>query len=211
MLDLETYSLLLKQDWNDIGRQLTAFVVYLAKNWGWRLGEGGELVAGTTAEDIAWEAIQKAVDGRRKWDPKKGEILPWLRDQAKSELDHLLRAHKREAPVLKRDDSEDLVDKDESYARRSDSGTAVSPDPEEMVLQKEEIQLREEALFRATDGDRELERLLEAVSECGSCKPQELAAELGIPPQDIYNQLRRLRRRALELLERETREKEKAN
>lgn len=203
-MDPETYRLLCEQDWDAIYRRLTAFAVSRARNYRWRCGGSGDLAAGKTAADVVQEVILDAIAGKRKWDPQKGALLPWLFDQVRSEISHLYWSapHEHEVPFSRTEGDESPATSLELYARQGGVGTTPTEDPEETLLTKEEVQRREDALFRAADGDPELEALLDAVANC-EFKPRYLAAELGIPVKDVYNQVKRLRRRALELLERE--------
>jgi DNA-directed RNA polymerase specialized sigma24 family protein len=203
MLNPETYRLLQEQDWGAIGKELLAFAIYRARNYYWRRGVGKELAAGKTAEDIVQDVIVKTIEGTRRWDPEKGALLPWLKDQVKSEIDHLCHSlpHIYEAPFPESEGREDQPASSEYYASLQDRpGTTLVRDPEDMILKKEEIEQRENALFQAAYGDRELEDLLSASYNCEP-KPRYIAAELGVPGKDIYRLIRRLRRRALKLLE----------
>lgn len=203
-LDPETYKLFCEQDWVAIYQQLTAFAVSRARNCRWRRGRAGDLAAGKTAADVVQDVILDTIADKRKWDPQKGALLPWLFDQVRSEISHLLysAAHKHEVPLAGTESDGSLATSHELYARQGALGITATEDPEETLLTKEEIQQREDALFRAADGDPELEALLAAVANC-EFKPRYLAAELGIPVKDVYNQVKRLRQRALRLLERE--------
>lgn len=203
MLDAETSDLLGEQDWNAIVKELVGFAVFWARNYRWRRGGPWELAAGETVEDIVQQVILKTIEGKRKWDPDKGPLLPWLRDQVKSEIDHLCMswAHQHEAPMPQTEGGEELTDVVlDSASQQHPRGARFVQDPEEIVLTKEEIERREDALFQAADGDSELEEVLNTVTACGA-KPRHLAAEIGVPVDDIYNRMKRLRRRAMRLLE----------
>ena len=63
----------------------------------------------------------------------------------------------------------------------------------EHLLQAERVN----ALFQAVSGEQELEEVLEAIMNGCEPKPRYLAAELGVPVEDINNRLKRLRRRVL--------------
>ena len=71
--------------------------MWLTANYRWRYGNNFELAVGVTVEDIVHEVIEKTMNGTRQWDPDKGELLPWLRDQVKSVMGNLVRsaAHRR--------------------------------------------------------------------------------------------------------------------
>ena len=201
-LDPETYSLLQDQDWEAIGKELTAFAIFRARNYRWRRGGDWELAAGQTIADVVQDVIVKTIEGKRRWDPSKGQLVPWLKDQMKSEIDHLCysAAHIHEVPTPEEEDEEELTDRIEySASQRGDLAIVHAQNPEEIMLKKEEIEERENAIFQAADGDPELEEILETVRGFEP-KPRDLAADLGVPVQDIYNRLKRLRGRARQLL-----------
>jgi DNA-directed RNA polymerase specialized sigma24 family protein len=202
-LDPKTFELLQKQDWDTIGRELVGFAVFWARNYHWRHGGPWELAAGETVEDIVQKVIVKTIEGKRNWDPHKGPLVPWLRDQVRSEIDHLCysRAHRYEVPIPKSEDGEELTDVLVDYASQQDTfGDTLVQDPEQIILRKEAIQRGEDALFQAAGGDPELEEVLINAFANYDPKPQHLAAAIGVPVEDIYNRLRRLRRRAMKLL-----------
>jgi DNA-directed RNA polymerase specialized sigma24 family protein len=201
-LDPEVCRILHEQDWDVVGRELVAFAVFWARNYEWRRGGTWELAAGKTIADIVQEVIVKTIEGRRKWDPHRGALVPWLKDQVKSEIDHLChsRSHQCEMSILENEGREKPTDRAECCAfRQSSCGTAFTQDPEEIVLMQEEVKRREDALIQAADRDPQLEEILSAATSCEP-KPRYLAAEIGVPVQDINNRLKRLRRRALKLL-----------
>jgi DNA-directed RNA polymerase specialized sigma24 family protein len=177
---------------------LLAYTIWRARIYRWS-GDGNHLLAqGLSAEDIVQRVIEKTLTGQRKWDPNKGELLPWLRDQVNSELDGLVKsaAHRYEM-VLESDDSSggDVRDKIE-YRAVEDGilGSVRPPNPENLLIEGEGSDLVS-ALFQAVDGDLELEEVLNAVMDGCELKPRHLAEMLGVPKQNINNRLKRLRRR----------------
>jgi len=206
-VDLKTYELLQEQKWEPIYRELVAFGIYWAQNYHWRHGGLQELTAGQTIADVVQEAIIKTIEGKRSWDPQKGPLVPWLRDQVKSEIDHLYHsaASRHEVLIPESEDGEELTDWIEHRSSQGGDVSVVvsSQNPEEIVLKKEDIEKREDALFQATSGDPELEEILEIIAGGCAPRPRYLAAELGVPVTDVNNRLKRLRRRAWQLLTRE--------
>jgi RNA polymerase sigma factor (sigma-70 family) len=187
-LDQETNKLRQEQDWETIRRQLLAHATWRAKGYRWRGGRDLELTGGYTVEDVIQEVIAKALSGIRRWDPDRGELLPWLQAQSRSILDALARSapHRREVSVL---DLEDLA-------------SAQAPDPLEALLEQEawaqEMQ-RVDRLFQAVAGEPELEQVLWLIIDGCEPRPRYLALELGVPVAEINNRLKRIRRRALRL------------
>lgn len=146
--------------------------------------------------------IVKTFEGRRRWDPAKGPLVPWLKDQIKSEIDALAKSapHRYEMP-LDEEGGEQLKDKREHHAIEVDILEDMrSLDPETILLEKEKTKHERErvdALFEAVSGEAELEEVLEAVWNGCEPKPRYVAEALGTSVNDINNRLRRLRRRAI--------------
>ena len=198
-MDPETFRLLEEADWGEIGKELYAFAVWWARKYQWRYGKGQDLALGKSIDDIVQEVIVKTLQGDRKWDPERGALVPWLKDQVKSIMDALARsaAHRYERESLESMNEEGVGDKAEYQASKSDVHTPLqSPDPKEAVLQQEDVEHQVDALYQAMDGDQELEEILSAILDGCERKPKLLAAELGVPVKDINNRLKRILRRA---------------
>ena len=145
-----------------------------------------DLAPGISLADVVQRVIEKTLSGERQWDPTKGPLVPWLKDQIKSVLDALAKSapHRHETQALAGEDK----------AERVGIGAASPPpNPEEQLLQAERVN----TLFQAVSGEQELEEVLEAVMNGCEPKPRYLAAELGVPVENINNRLKRLRRRVL--------------
>lgn len=188
ILDQETLKLLQEADWNAIRRQLLAYATWRARGYHWNRGGNLELTGGYTVEDVAQEVIVKALSGTRKWDPDKGQLLPWLQTQSRSVIDALVKSasHRREVSIQ---ENENLA-------------LAPSPDTLEIVLKKEaEAQTRQKvkALLQAVDEEPELREVLQVVMDGCETWPRHIASELGISVRDADNRLKRLRRRASRL------------
>jgi DNA-directed RNA polymerase specialized sigma24 family protein len=198
------FTLLQDQDWGAISKQMIAFAIYLARNYRWRKGRCWDLALGRTVEDMVQEVIVKTIEGRRGWDPRRGPLVPWMRDQVKSEIDHLCRsaAHRREVldPASMLPEPGTGVGEHMQHQREVPT-CRHSQNPEAVVLKYEEIEQREKALLQAANEDSELEEIVDAI-RCGCIpKPGYLAAEIGVPVKNINNRLKRLRRRAMKLME----------
>lgn len=189
-MDQKTFTLLKEADWGMVRRQLLIYATWQARNYRWCRGRDGELAEGKTIEDVVQEIIEKAFSGIRRWDPDKGELLPWLQTQSRSIIDALAKSasHRREVSIL---EMENLI-------------LVQSPDPLEIMIEKEaKIQIRQQVdtLFLAVDGEPKLRDVLECIMNNCEPKARYLADELGVPVEDIYNRLRRLRRFASKLSE----------
>jgi DNA-directed RNA polymerase specialized sigma24 family protein len=206
-LDRTVYDKLCQQDWGEIGKELLAFAHIRASNYDWYSSGSDHLAEGKTCEDVVQEVIVKTFTGQRKWDPNKGELLPWLRDQIKSILDALVwsAAHRHETPISEDHGAEGSRERPRnttSYAEQPFTGQALSP--EKCLLEKGEMQKADrkiERLFEEIEEDPELEEVLIAIMDGCEPKPRYLAAELGVRVSEIYNRMKRLRRRALAIRE----------
>src|SRR5690349_19272965 len=65
-----------KQDWGQIIKRLTLHAHFRLKFWN-LLSEKG--IKGYSSEDIALEAISLVYSGEWHWDPKKSDLLPYLK------------------------------------------------------------------------------------------------------------------------------------
>jgi DNA-directed RNA polymerase specialized sigma24 family protein len=201
-LDPKTFKLLQEADWGAIGKELLAFAEWRAGNYRWRHGGNLELAEGKTPEDVVQEVIVKTLSGDRRWDPDKGPLVPWLKDQVRSILDALAKsaAHRYEITIPDGEEEEGSSDRIEYRASKIDIlATVGSSGPEELVLEMEAREHKEQevgALFQAVSGESELEEVLEAIMDGCEPKPQALAAKLGVPVKEINNRVKRLRRRA---------------
>lgn len=214
ILNEKTWRLLQIQDWGVLIEELLRFAMWWARNYEWRYGGNWELAVGKTVEDLVQGAILKTLEGTRRYDPEKGELKPWLIDVVKSEIDHLChsKSHRYEVAFPKGKDGEKLTDEiGYDVSENSSLSPTRSPDPGERMLKEEDFKRKANALIRAVDGDPELEKIYDAVTSGCKIKSQCLADELGIPIKKVYNQMRRLRRRALKLLKEESREQAKTD
>ena len=76
-LEPETLDLLQEMDWSAIRKALLTYTTWRARSYRWNRGESSDLAKGYTVEDVVQEVIVKTFEGVRKWDPEKGQLLPW--------------------------------------------------------------------------------------------------------------------------------------
>jgi DNA-directed RNA polymerase specialized sigma24 family protein len=197
-LDNRVREIINNADWGVIGKALVAFAEYRVQNYSWRSGSNQVLPLGKTPEDIAQEVILKTISGERTFDPEKGELLPWSKDQVKSIVDALARsaAHRKEVRL------EDINRDNDVHPPTSSQRELVSlePSPEQHLINSERagiIKSRLEKLVSLAAEDPALEKLMEALMDGCPLKPRFLAEHLGISILETYNLVRRLRRLAL--------------
>lgn len=206
-MDPSVFRQLQDADWEEIGKRLLAFAAWRAQiYWGYVTPETA-LPKGKSIEDVVNETILKALLGDRIWDPDKGPLEPWLRDQIKSELDALAKSwaarHEMEVPLDQ--EGEELWELIAGEAlQQATYPPHDSTNPEELALRKELSDAEEKiaeglitAIYEAADNDTELVEIVDAVQAGAEPKPRYLAESLGVPVEEIYNRIRRLRRRVV--------------
>lgn len=190
---------------------MLSFALWWANRYRWNSGSPEILPQGYELADVVQRVILQTINGERNWDPDKGELLPWLKDQIKSVIDALAKSasHRKESFIIPDDD--ELTDKEEMLAKEIDpSENQNRMSPEEFFISLEQEQERSErasnkssALFYAVEGDTELEEIIEAVMDGVELKARFLAEKIEVPVEDIYNRLKRLRRKAISIKEKE--------
>jgi DNA-directed RNA polymerase specialized sigma24 family protein len=198
-LNPNTFNQLKNADWGTIGKRLLAFAIWWARKYDCSVVETLEVAHGMTLEDVVQHVIVKTLSGERQWDPEKGPLEPWLKDQIRSVID----AQYNSAPHRHETQLADEIEQDsrpvDSVPQQEASVVATEPStPEDQILEEEEAQLVSRQvglLFQAVEGEPELEQVLDAAMKVSDPRPRFIAAELGVPVDDIYNRVRRLRRR----------------
>lgn len=195
MSDTRVHSLLRQQDWGRIGSVLLAYTISRAGMYSWRSGGPHELVGHTTAQDVVSEVITKTLDGRRCWDPQRGQLVPWLKQQIDSELDHLARSasHRHERSMVTEVGGQDGAADD--GLRQTDYADSEVLEPENLLLRQEQLSLDFGTLAKAVGDDAGLNEMVMAMLD--GCPPdaETLAQRLGVPVGEIYTRRRRLHRR----------------
>ena len=172
--------------WDENYPKLVAFADWLIQGKTWN---SNILPKGQTAESIVRDVIAKTFSEERNWDPERGELFPWLKWVIRSEVSHLA-----ESASNRRDVRLEQSDCDEPEYPSPVKLQLNSP--EDGMIATETVDL----LLEACNGKAELEDIVYAISggECAA-KPKLLAEYLGRPVQEIYQDLRMLRRRAAKI------------
>jgi hypothetical protein len=226
-VDKRTYNLLRRQDWEYLSKQLLVHALRRARRYHWRHGGGcepvsgqslgdRELVAGWTVRDVVQHVVYKACRGEREWDPDEWELLPWLRWQVNSVMDALARSrpqmYERSLAESDDDETEMLRDKQERRAALviGNPEAPESSSAEEALLQEEDrriakkwIEYQCDLIYRAVDGEPELEEVVDALMNDHGPKRSDLAAALEVTPEEITNRRKRIRRRLARLRDEE--------
>jgi len=206
-LDPGVFRQLQDADWEGIGKRLVAFAIWRAQMYWGNVTSDTVLPKGKGIEDIVHDVVLKTLHGQRRWNPERGPLEPWLRDQIKSELDALAKswAAQHEVPVPMDDKGKELWDLATGTGLHADKNqSSDTTDPEELAVEKEQAEMEEAvagelvtAVYKAAEEDPELVEIIDAVQDGAGLKPRHLAEKLGAPVDEIYNRVRRLRRRAI--------------
>jgi len=160
-----------------------------------------------SALDFVNDALVKAIEGKRKYDPARGEFVPWLKSQIRSLISNARERYRRH-PESRYPDSEDSEFIEGKLTVRAAEGEifgdSVGINPEDVVIAQEEEKKAEEfvdVLCQNIQREPELEQIIDALLNGCEHKTRFIADELGISPQEARNRVNRLRRRALRLRE----------
>lgn len=200
----EVFKKLQEVDWGDLGKRLLAFAIWFVNNYQWRTNAPWELPRGMTVDDIVQQVIVKTLSGIRQWDPAKGPLEPWLKDQIKSVIDELYHSatHRHEMPIPEgADDGDPLEATLLGLKGNILSHETESLNPESHVLETEEAEIGKQkisGLFGLIK-EPELQRVLEAILDGCEPKPRFLSNELGLDVDEVNNRLKRIRRYALKV------------
>lgn len=193
-------------DWKTIGIQLAGYARWKARRLHWRTGGFEDLPKGKTPEDIAAEAIEKALDGTRALNfETNNELLDCLKSIVDSDINHLAHSadNIRQRTGLQNQDGEELRDKMEFEAVRQNYNDLISQQPSDPGTQivksdEQEAERRIDSLFKSLSDDKGLTEVLEAILE-GETKPKDIADRLKTSVSDINNRLKRIRRHAYKI------------
>lgn len=168
-------------------RRLISYINWQARTMTWAGGDPGMLAKGQTPKDVAQEVFRKALDGTRKFDPERGTFMNWLRDQARSELNHLAESvsHRLDVEL-----SEDELIPDANTANPEAALIAQEDRDEHQKIVSQTIG----AVFESVEGKPDLEEVVEAIMSGCTPYPRYLAKELNLAVKDVNNRLKRLRR-----------------
>jgi len=199
-LDERICNLLREADWENITLELTDYAVMKVKRLRWRTGSYESLPQGKTPDDLAYDAIEKVLSGDRRWNPNKNpNLLNYLKTVVDSLVSHLVESeeHKR---VQRLPETKDGVDLEEMLPLDSRLLAHRPKNPEEILLEKEREKQVWSKIIEAANGDIELEVLVEALKE-DYAKPGEIAQEWQLDVKEVYQSIRKLKRRIAKLEE----------
>ncbi len=219
-MDEDIYRELVNQDWPALYGKLVLYAHYRARVMNYpRRTEGHselraelgvepdlELGLGQTVLDVVHTVIAKAFEGKRHWRPSDGPLLPWLKRQVDSEMDHLYQSKDfRTETQLEKTDEEGhlLVEMERVHHLEGNSDLAAharrledaNVEGEERLAQEEHARRQVDRLLDVISDDPELMVIFDAMMD-GADKAENIARLKALPVEEVYRLKRKLRRRA---------------
>lgn len=190
-MDDEVFREMEAQDWGKVFKRVLFHAECRARKYYWRTGRGFDLAKGWTPEDVVQHVIEKTINGERRWNPKKGPLVPWLRDQVNSVIDALWKseAGKYEAGFPETEEDDDSMEwLPVAGGQANELGN--SPRAEENSISAAE---RMDELWKAIGDDEEVADYVWALQDGCRPEPRYLAEQLGVSREEIYNRKKRLK------------------
>jgi len=165
-------------DWNDLLPRLLKYARYKSL----KLLQFGHIVA--DPEELVEKAIGLAYgvgedDGYREWNKEKfPDLYIFLLTIINSIVSHLIEHHKK-FPTDGIEDQEIL---------------SASPNPEEVVIQTDNLEKIQKRIYQAVEGDDEIETVILFIGE-GLTAPRDIAAQTGFDIARVNSILKRIRRK----------------
>lgn len=163
-----------------IYKQLLAFCQYSISSKAWGHGKQST-TKGREASDFVSSAIQKAIDGTRKWNKKKNPMLiDFLKGIIKSEINNAITSKENELTA--------------KIDINSNGGYSFGTRDYQIsdIDFKDEIKRYREVVLNLQDGDDDyIEFIFDEMLKGSSSK--EISQDLGININEVYNYQRRIR------------------
>lgn len=173
--------------------RLISFALRRKRAHYWRGVWDGHLPGGNEAKDIACEAVDDVLLGRRTWDPeKKPDLLDFMRSVVNSKISHLVESAENEKDELAlAATSKDGVDHFDTLPNKNAATAAIQ------LQEKEDEERNSELILSFYDFVAD-DKLLQGIVGCtieGVTKRAEIAAALKVTEHEITNANKRLDRR----------------
>lgn len=202
----EIYEILTSADWETLGKKMLARATWRGSTH-YRITCTTIFARGYSIEDVVSQIIQSVFEGRRKWNPDEISLEDWLLNQIDSVMDWWLKLVENKDLLYEEFENAEQKDDHETNNTKSIELETVlqygPPDPETILIKTlDEDQAKElyNALFDNTSDDPELQDVILAMIDADDSKPSNIAKQLGVPVEEIYNRKKRLKRRLDEVL-----------
>jgi DNA-directed RNA polymerase specialized sigma24 family protein len=185
-MDKEVRRLFEDADWYRLTLELAKYARMLIHRKRWRTGSVNILAEGKCCEDLVQEAVKKAFDESRSWDPERVDLLRFLKGIVRSLVSHLVECDDNKLTVSGLDDeSQRERERDEIVP----FGSKPASTPEELVLAAERQTRAYRMVLDAVQGKAELEDVALCLMD-GVHKAEDIAENTGIEIKRVY-QLKR--------------------
>jgi DNA-directed RNA polymerase specialized sigma24 family protein len=173
----------LKAELPGIHARLLAHALFLVGRSGWRrLARVDQTEA---AKDLLQEAVLRTLQGSRRWDPERVDLARFLREAMRSIANAAVRSPQNSTVRL------------DNYEEQSASEHVLTDDSESKEAtfgRSQEIGQQVAAVIDAAGKDEFLCKVVEAIMD-GDDKAGAISKRLAVRVEDVYNALRKLRRR----------------
>jgi hypothetical protein len=176
--------------------RLVTYAEWKVRKRHWQGIRGAPMPEGLEPKDLVPDAVEKVLDGRRRWDPtEQPDLFKHLTGVIDSDVNHAAMSaanrHVRDESVLMA--AEGMDGPPGSYF----DGLPGDEDPEAIMVTEEEEARSDRFLWGLLKflADKPL---LQQMVECivdDVTKPREIAEKLGVKSKDIYNATKQLARR----------------
>jgi hypothetical protein len=185
------------EQWKEAVERLTLHANGKLARLYWRgmsLAKGGSVPGGITPQDLAAEAIEDAIAGRRIWNSAtEPDFYRFLRSVVDSKVSHLVEC--LENQVTRRI----LVPAEGDDPPAAYEVADKAPDPETVCVNKDSLEEFRSAILAVIQGDTLVEGVFGCL-EAELTEPQEMAVILNATVKDINNAQKRLRRKVEQVM-----------
>ena len=170
-------------DWPEITRKLSIYACRRSRYIFKVKDDQAVLPMGFSVESVVQESIRKFLDGTRKWNPEKVDLLGFLIGAVKSEIGHLLGL--KETTLTTTSDPESI-----------ESHQSEALNPEQNLIEKEQkgiFEVVHQKLIEQAESDSEYETVALYIMS-GIYKPNDIAQETGMNVTEVYKIKKRWQR-----------------
>jgi hypothetical protein len=185
------------EQWKEAVERLTlhAYRKFVRLHWrGMPFARGGAVPGGVTPQDVAAEAIEDAIAGKRVWNRQaEPDFYSFLRSVVDSKVSHL--AECLENQLTRRI----LVPADGDDPPPAYEVADPALDPATVCVNKDSLEKFRGAVLAAVQGDTLVEGVFSCL-EAEVTRPQDMAVLLDSTVKDINNAQKRLRRKVEQVM-----------
>jgi len=196
--EIERFRILREQDWERLTLVLLKYAARRFYTLGIPVSNGS--VRGTSINDLVQDAIASLWPKGRSWDYKKVPLKTFLQNAVRSNISNLLDRYDVKHTDQRQEDSKqneplENIPPNEQANPGHDHARHLPRrprDPEEILIENEEIERQHDLILEAADDDEEIIRYLDTIDR-GIEKPSLIAKEWGVETSVVYNLENRLR------------------